>query len=166
VLITPEYAELNRQMHESRAYGVEGQKWVHVIKQMVEAYDTQDILDYGSGKCSLEKALGYPIHNYDPAIPGLEATPEPADIVVCGDVLEHIEPECLEAVLIDLRRCTKKVMFAIIATTPAIKALPDGTNPHRIIKPWEWWIMRMHDRFRMTNFSDYGKRFMYIAEPR
>jgi 2-polyprenyl-3-methyl-5-hydroxy-6-metoxy-1,4-benzoquinol methylase len=81
----------------------------------------------------------------------MDAAPEPHDIVACTDVLEHIEPDCLDDVLKDIRRCTKKVAFLLIATRPAIKVLADGRNAHLIQQPYTWWRtshrgMRLQDQ--------------------
>lgn len=153
-------------MHERPEFGVEGQKYAGVTRKLSEELRTRDILDYGCGKCSLEAALGFPIRNYDPCIPGLDDRPQPASIVTCTDVLEHIEPECLDAVLADLGALTLQVCMLVIATKPAGKLLPDGTNPHRIVEQWEWWLPRLANHWRMVNFSDMGKRFMYIGRRR
>jgi hypothetical protein len=167
LLISQEYIEQNRLMHEQTPnYGVLGQRFAGVVRDMARAYGTQDVLDYGCGKCTMERALQWPIKNYDPCIPGLDAKPDPADIVVCTDVLEHIEPDCIDAVLDDLLRCTKRVFFCTVATVPAGRTLPDGSNTHKIVAPWEWWLHKMNDRWRMTNFQDHAKRFLFIGEPR
>src|SRR5689334_20409854 len=106
-LISPEYRELQKQMHrEKYEYGTSGKANPKVIKALIQPGDT--VLDYGCGKRTLEQAMDYPIINYDPAIPGCDSIPDPADIVYCGDVLEHIEPDKLDAVLADLVRVTKR----------------------------------------------------------
>lgn len=166
MLISSEYAELNRRMHERPEYGISGTKYVEVVRQMAKAYNTASILDYGCGKRTMEQGLGFPIANYDPAISGLEARPEPADIVVCTDVLEHIEPEFVSEVLDDIQRCTRRALLATVAVVPAAKLLPDGTNPHRSIHPWEWWFRQLDWRWRMTNFADHKSMFLFIGEPR
>ena len=165
MLISKEYAEINRRMHERPEYGVMGQTYAHIVSGLANQYRTASILDYGCGKRTLEKALGFPIWNCDPAIDGLDDTPAPRDIVACTDVLEHIEPECLDAVLDDMRRCTLRVMMSAITVVPAKKLLPDGTNPHKICEPWEWWHERLSKRWRLTNFLDMTKRFVWIGTP-
>lgn len=165
LLISKEYAEINRQMHSRPEYGVMGQEYAHIVEGLAKQYRTASILDYGCGKRTLERALGFPIWNYDPAIEGLDESPKPRDIVTCTDVLEHIEPECLDSVLDDMRRCTLKVLMSVITVVPARKLLPDGTNPHKICEPWEWWHERLNRRWRMTHFADMSKRFVWIGTP-
>lgn len=128
-------------------YGISGHRWAHLV--MAYLPFTKDILDYGCGKRTLEKQLGFPIQNYDPGIPECDVTPVPADIVVCGDVLEHIEPDCLDDVLDDIARLTKKVSILIIATFPARKHFPDGRNLHLIVESPEWWKGKLKEHFRV-----------------
>jgi hypothetical protein len=153
VLITAEYAELNRQLYTVEPeYGTSGKTWAKYIRGLA-AYNPRSILDYGCGRRTLEQALGFPIRNYDPCIKGFEDPPEPEDMVVCTDVLEHIEPECLDAVLDDLQRVTRKTGFFVIATRRARKTLADGRNAHLIVQPAEWWIPKLWERFTVTGFS-------------
>ena len=103
----------------------------------------ESAVDYGCGKGLLKKNLRIACTNYDPAVPEFSALPHPADLVVCTDVLEHIEPERLDSVLTHLRQLGRKGLYAVIATRPdSSKLLADGTNPHKIIKTARWW----HDR--------------------
>ena len=66
------------------------------------------MLDYGAGKGrlgeALRKMLPNPpvIHCYDPAAPEWAGEPAPCEMVVCIDVLEHVEPGYLDPVLDDL----------------------------------------------------------------
>jgi hypothetical protein len=164
VLITDGYKELNQRLHEQRAdYGVSGQKYAPRVLELSQVLSTRDILDYGCGKRTLEKALGFEIRNYDPCIPGLDDPPAPAQLVVCTDVLEHIEPECLDDVLDDLRRCTTHSGFFAIATRPAKKFLADGRNAHLIQQDARWWLDRLWARFRISDFRDIGSEFHVVV---
>ncbi|NIV37196.1 MAG: hypothetical protein GWN58_49560, partial [Anaerolineae bacterium] len=137
MLITDAYRELNTRLHESNPnYGTSGHKWAKHIGSLAGALETNEILDYGCGKQTLANALPqFTVHGYDPAIEGLDEPPEPHDLVVCGDVLEHIEPECLDDVLDDLKRVTRGTLFLVVATRPASKTLADGRNAHLIVEP-------------------------------
>ena len=113
------------------------------------APDGRTLLDYGAGKGTLALAMpDVPVRNYDPVT--FPDDPDPADFVACLDVLEHIEPECLKAVLWHLRSKVLKAGFLTIATRPAKKILPDGRNAHLIIKPAEWWLLRFRKRFALV----------------
>ena len=129
VTISKEYAAMNKQLHEQNPnYGISGAKRASTILKLSESMETKSILDYGCGKGLLAKSLPFPIWEYDPAIPGKDSPPRPADLVVCTDVLEHVEPELLDNVLQDIARCTVKTAYLIVATFPAQKTLPDGSR--------------------------------------
>jgi len=166
VKITPGYRELNRTLHERPDYGVSGESYVQFVVGACRKVGSRDVLDYGCGKRTLEKALGFAIHNYDPAIEGLDAPPAPADVVVCTDVLEHIEPDCLDDVLDDLKRVTRRVGLFIIATRPASKTLPDGRNAHLIQQPEAWWIERLRARFEVVYIKRMPEMFLAVVEPK
>jgi hypothetical protein len=157
MLISDAYREQNRQLHEQRDdYGRSGGEWATYIDRLIkeEGYDT--VLDWGCGKGALGAKLaerGRTIAEYDPAIPGKEATPEPADLVICTDVLEHIEREHIGAVIRELRRLTKRKLFFNIATRPATKELPDGRNAHLIIQPPHWWKERLEREFDVLTYE-------------
>ena len=127
MLITPEYAELNRQhLQESKTFGTGAALHVEQLRDLANILGTQDILDYGCGQSRMKQLLGWPIKEYDPCVPGKTDPPEPAEIVFCSSVLEHVEPHCLDAVLQDLRRCVKRCGFFIVPHNPALDNLPDG----------------------------------------
>jgi len=110
--------------------------------------DAKSILDYGCGECTLRpaiKKLGFKgfIGEYDPARFGKEAPPKPADLVVCTDVMEHVEPELIDNVLRHVRGLTGKGCFMVVATRPANKILPNGENAHLSIQPADWWLARI-----------------------
>ena len=154
MLISEAYREQNQQLHESEeAYGTKGHHYAKRILHYCAAAETQDVLDYGCGKQTLQKRLPFPIKHYDPCIPGLDTPPEPADILVCTDVLEHIEPDCLDSVLDDIRRLTRVCAFLTVDTRPARKFLPDGRNAHLIQEPAEWWFPKLYSRFEVVQIS-------------
>jgi hypothetical protein len=149
-LISPAYLELQRQLHAApRGYGAKGAKWRDVVEMIVMATQSSSVLDYGCGQGSLALALRAKlppvirVDEYDPAIAGKNGPPSFADLVVCTDVLEHIEPERLDAVLEHLRLLARKAVFVVIATRPASKTLADGRNAHLIIEDGDWWAARV-----------------------
>ena len=156
MLISPEYVALNEELHRRKpSYGTNNTKdYIHIVRQLMEFLGTKDILDYGCGKGDLARFLDFPIKEYDPAIPEKSAIPEPADIVVCTDVLEHVESECLDDVLSDLRRCVKRVGLFIIPTHPSSKFLADGRNAHLIQKGKTWWEERISAFFTIHTVKE------------
>lgn len=154
MLISEEYRSQNRKLHRHReAYGRSGGGWAKAVIGLTEHFDTKDVLDYGCGKGELAKKLPIPVREYDPAIDGKDVLPEPADIVVCTDVLEHIEPEYLEAVLDHLQSLVRVCGFFTIATRKAKKILPDGRNAHLIVQPADWWLGHLQHRFKVVRWD-------------
>ena len=136
---TEEYKALQLQLHAAGGYGTSGHKHAQRIAQLARQLETREVLDYGCGQHTLSKAMPFKINEYDPFLPGYDAEPEPHDLVVCSDVLEHIEPLFLAEVLHHLFDITKKVLFVDVACRPAKKVLADGRNAHLIQwSPTEW----------------------------
>lgn len=161
MLISENYRQLNQQKHESSiAYGTSGQCYANIAQALMDDLCTTSLLDYGCGKRTLETALGISISNYDPCLPGLDKSPSPHDIVICTDVLEHIEPECLTDVLHDLRRVTKKAGFLLVDTEPANKHLADGRNAHLIQEDFLWWKERIEAAgFTIRHTQEFDRKF-------
>lgn len=166
-VISASYRDLNRQLHQSNvAYGVGGGKHAKVVTNLIEKCGIKSVLDYGCGKGYLAKAIPFPIWEYDPAIPGKDESPRPADLVVCTDVLEHIEPDHLGAVLNDLKRVTKTVGYFTIHTGPARKTLPDGRNTHLIQQPKAWWHRTLKKKFAVAQIIEKGLELHVIVAPK
>lgn len=166
-LISVEYRKLNEELHKSNlAYGVGGGKHADAVLAMAEKMVKPSILDYGAGKGYLAKALPMPIWEYDPAIPGKDESPRPADLVVCTDVLEHIEPDKLRYVLDDIRRCTKQFAYLTINTAPAQKTLADGRNAHLIQKDAKWWKSKLEKFFVVQRLWQVGSEIYVAATPK
>jgi uncharacterized Rossmann fold enzyme len=166
-LISAEMVDLNRRLHETNvAYGIGGAKHAPVVRQLVTATKADSVLDYGCGKGRLAAALPFPIWEYDPAIPEKAESPRPADLVVCTDVLEHIEPERLVLVLDDLRRCVRKVGYFVIHTGPAAKTLADGRNAHLIQKGEGWWRTRLSLFFTVAKVIRKGMELHVVVSPK
>lgn len=164
MLISPEYVQLNRELHETTtAYGKSSGKFVEPIIQLASKYDCADILDYGCGKGLLKQGIGSKVREYDPAMGKLDKSP--ADLVVCTDVMEHIEPEFLDEVLDDLMALTKKVAFITVCHREAGKFLSDGRNAHLIIQPPAWWLPKFMDRFNLVKYDTLPKKtFLLVLE--
>jgi hypothetical protein len=146
-LISPGYRETQRVMHQDpRGYGEHGDHWAPTVIDLARRFGAFSILDYGAGQGSLGKALrmaGLHCRDYDPAVPGWDQPPGFADLVVSTDVLEHIEPDRLDAVLAHIRGLARKAVFLVISTRPAQKRLPNGNNAHLIIEGKQWWRARV-----------------------
>lgn len=148
-LISPKYVVMQRLLHgQPRGYGGRGDKWVDVVVALIVEHGATSVLDYGAGQGSLKRAVmavdrpGLRFDEYDPAIPGKDGMPTFADLVVSSDVLEHIEPDRLDAVLGHLRALARKAVFVVVSLKDSNKVLADGRNAHLIIRPAKWWLKR------------------------
>ena len=166
--ISPEYREMNRRLHQDMPeYGANGHRSAGVVAGIAEQIGTREVLDYGCGKGTLGvtlRARSFAVREFDPAIAGKDTPPEPADLVYCGDVAEHIEPEYLEAFLEDLRRVTRSVLILTVATRPAKKTLADGRNAHLIQEPLAWWLPLLTARFDMRQVVAIPSEFAFIGK--
>lgn len=149
-LASPAYVDLQRELHaRPKGYGGKGDKWAPAVVDLVAEYGATSVLDYGAGRGMLAVALrqdlkGFVrISEYDPAVQSKSAMPSFADLVVCSDVLEHVEPEKLETVLAFLKILARKAVFVVIATRASNKTMADGRNAHLILEQDEWWKARL-----------------------
>lgn len=148
--ISDEYVQLNATVHQQRkGYGNSANRFAKDIGAVLCKFHTMSFLDYGCGKESLHRCLSkdYPYliqrakyGAYDPAMPHRSVKPEEQyDMVVSTDVLEHIEPEYLEAVLEEIKGYAKKAVYFNICMKLSGDILPDGRNAHLIVKDAVWW---------------------------
>jgi len=147
--ISDDYLELNRHLHaQPRKYGQSGRKHVNEVLAVVNLLGIGEILDYGCGQGTFKEAMDqqmWPgaILEYDPAVPGKDELPPSVPLVVCTDVLEHVEPDKLDAVLDHLHSLSEQLTFLAISTVPSSKSLRDGRNAHLIVKRPSWWAEQL-----------------------
>lgn len=144
LMFTADYAAEQRRIHETQAaYGSRGFNWAFMVAGIAQLEMCKTVLDYGCGKGTIGKSFREAglniVTDYDPAIKGKDALAKPADLTVCVDVMEHIEPDCLDAVIADLARVTRKILFVAISTIPSKRTMSDGRNTHLIVQGDEWW---------------------------
>jgi len=113
------------------------------------SWNVKTALDYGCGKGAILAHLKdlYPDTQwvgYDPAVSMFAVQLKNTfDCVFCNDVLEHIEPHYLDAVLSDIFRLAERNVWLRIDTKPARKKLIDGRNAHLIIENKDWWDKKL-----------------------
>jgi hypothetical protein len=156
-MISPEYLAEQQKLHENPKYGISSVLFAPIVAQLLRDNRWESVHDYGAGKQRLRETLeqlgvAVAYSAYDPVFPEY-GSPQPADLVCCIDVLEHIEPDHLDAVLDDLQRIVTNVGFLTIHTGPAKKVLSDGRNAHLIQKPASWWLPRLCERFEVIHLT-------------
>ena len=169
--ISPEYLALQRELHKNPNYGLSSVKYAPIVKSLMEHHGISSLSDYGAGKRRLPEALraqglsGFAYFPYDPAFPEY-GPPKPADLVCCIEVLEHIEPHYLNAVLLDLKSITRSIGIFTIATGPARKVMADGRNAHLIQRPSSWWLPKLCEHFEIAHLNRTDLGFWVLTEPR
>ncbi len=153
ILLTgnPELIEQYRHLHATSVYGDTSLKSLRFVRAEIVLLHPRSILDYGCGQSQLIDSLrlGYPaeLMRYDPAIPRWAKKPDKVvDLLICIDVLEHIEEADLDAVLADMAGLCHNALI-IIDTKPAVAILPDGRNAHVTVRPHAWWRRRLSKHF-------------------
>lgn len=155
-LISAAYLAEMEALHAApRGFGAKGFKWEDMVASLFISYRCASILDYGAGQGSLQAALNargvaWKVQSYDPAVEKFSADPAPADLVVCADVLEHVEGEKLGAVIDHLANLTRTALFVVVGLTPTAKTLSDGRQAHISLHPPTWWRAALGRRFRQT----------------
>ena len=149
-------------------YGTSGAKWAGLANDLAVKTESRTLLDYGCGRGTLKAELlklnpPYDIIEYDPAFPGKQNKPIRSDIVVCGDVMEHVEPEFINDVLSDIHNISRIGVLFVISTKPAVKHLPDGRNAHLIVERPGWWLEKLFPRWEMKSFNNFGPGFVFVG---
>lgn len=168
MLISQEYKKLNHDKHlTSERFGTQGFKHIGPVSWIMSEYGVKTVLDYGCGKASLKFSFPEDVQQnitcYDPCIDEHAARPEPVELVVCTDVLEHVEPECIEDVLSDIASLSTHYVYFNISTIEANKHLPDGRNAHLNVHPWQWWVEKLRAHFVMTEGELFPHMFSVIC---
>ncbi len=142
-VISPEHRAEQMILHaRPGGFGGKGRRYADTVEYILRCVGGYSVLDYGCGQGSLACELrlrGVECREFDPGIGGKDALPSFADVVVCSDVLEHVEMEKLPNVLRHLADLARKAIFVVVALEETAKHLTDGRNAHVIIRPAPWW---------------------------
>jgi hypothetical protein len=168
-LTTPGYRAQLAQLHAKQRWGADGWKHTEAVRHLHATWQPKTVLDYGCGENKLAESLSaeFRISGYDPGIPDRAKMPKPCDMVVCTDVLEHVEPAKLDAVLDHIWRLTSRVAYFVIDVKPANAILPDGRNAHLSLHEPQWWISKLMAigwKLDATEINVSGKSVALIAE--
>ena len=130
-----------------------------LIQRVALINNCKSVLDYGGGKgfqytdkvifIDIDTGKTYKgLHNllgaetafvFDPSSSNLKNKPDPEDLVICTDVLEHIYENDLPWVLHEIFSSAKKTVFLTIACYLDRKKLPNGLPCHITVKEPNWW---------------------------
>lgn len=126
------------------------------IEAIIEDYGIETILDYGCGK-----AKYHPSHwnatKYDPGVSEFSEKPTSRhDLIICTDVLEHVEEEYIDEVLQEIFQNANKFVYFCIGVHPAEEILPDGRNAHVLLKTVAWWKERLARYKTVDYYTTWG----------
>jgi len=125
-------------------WGTSARKHKANVERLIEAIGARTLIDYGCGKGELFKTIrpntSIQVIEYDPGIEGKDTRPAGSyDLLVCLDVMEHIEPDHLNEVMEHFKDLIGKFGFFVISNRYAKAVLPDGRNAHLIVENPVWW---------------------------
>lgn len=166
--ISEQYRSQQKELHQNKKYGAASLSFAPLVVDIMERTGFRSVSDYGAGKCRLRDALSQKIskfdyYPFDPAFPEYGA-PQPAELVTCIDVLEHIEPDYLDTVIKELASITNAVGFISIHTGPAKKFLSDGRNAHLIQQPACWWLEKLIPSFDIIQIMPVKRGFWVLVQ--
>lgn len=149
-LVSDEYKAVLVAKHSQGPWGTDGRRHAQFLEAYARNIGAEDILDYGCGAGMLKAALDPPtgsrlikVYEYDPGVAGKDELPKPAGLIVCTDVLEHVEPDKIDHVLSHICTLAKQGAYITISLRSAAHTLPDGRNAHLIVENSEWWLKKL-----------------------
>jgi hypothetical protein len=129
-----------------------------MVSEIVNRLQVTELLDYWCGRAwlvqNLKLAQQCKIQCYDPAMPGFSGEALPMQMVACVDVLQDVEPECIDAVLDDLQRVTSVVGYISIL---------QGEREPLINQDKAWWLDRIMTRFDLQTLQCTPSGFFMIV---
>lgn len=153
------YRHVLRSTHAMhKGWGGAGRSHAGEIIQFAGLLGARTVLDYGCGRATLKpklKELGstLQVFEFDPGVIGKDGMPEPADLLVSTDVLEHVEPDRVDQVLDHMQSLSILGAFHVIALSKAKTILSDGRNAHLSLQKPVWWMQKFNERFKYVRFD-------------
>jgi len=152
-LATSHYRDILKLTHQKyveagKPWGQSAYRFFDEILAFYKQLGANTLLDYGCGQQTLQAMMGKQtplirVTGYDPGIEGRGALPKPADLVVCTEVLEHVEFNCLNKVLGHINSLALRGAYLTIACSESGEVLSDGRNAHLTIESPAWWLQKM-----------------------
>jgi hypothetical protein len=162
MLISTEYRKLNEQLHcDMPSWGSDhADTWMGpFLRGFIR------VLDYGAGKGNFH-IQGIDFRRYDPAVPEYAADPEVTDVVICNKVMEHVEPECVDAVLDHIRLLARQLVIFKVSTFESKILMADGSSPHRVVMPAAWWLGKLLERWDLLHAQRTQKGLRFVGTVR
>lgn len=157
-LITEPYRKSRELRHLDPEHGIERAQHAPMVSEIINRMRVTELLDYWCGRAVLVQNLRVmhelKIQCYDPSMPGFSGDAIPMQMVACVDVLQDVEPECIDAVLDDLVRVTGVVGYFSIRV--------DEEKP-LIEQDKAWWLDKIMTRFDLHTMQCTPSGFFLIV---
>lgn len=162
-----------RRLHAMpEGYGGKGMRHRETVRLLLKETDSASALDYGCGQGTLWGARfsgpndpNWQLQNYDPAVDKFSDPPRRADLVVCTDVMEHVERARVAIVIDHLWLLTQKALFVVVALTDTSKRLSDGRSAHVVLERAEWWADAFGRQFTPYAWPEFARPISIPAGP-
>lgn len=172
-LLTPEYKQQLQLKHATSPWGGGGWTWIPDVARLIVKHKLRSpsVLEYGSGRRTFARTMEWAmphvrVYEYDPGVPELDRLPDSDlqfDLVLCTDVMEHVEEQFVVPTLNRLFHYTRHAAIFNIACNPAKSLLPDGRNAHITVKPSAWWRERIERLWPDIEVRNDHKNFTLYA---
>ena len=128
---------------------------VHRMRDgLAPQFSTTELQGPACGTSSIRTSENMSVDGYDPAVKKWSSNLTPCDILLCLDVLEHVEVNTINSVIEDISSMTRHFCYIVIDLQPAVKKLSNGRNAHILLAPVDWWVSRFSQTFAcLTTFS-------------
>jgi hypothetical protein len=151
-LWTQDYNELHKDFPENWKIFSRKNQYNFIMKNgstkniefFCSQYKIKSIIDYGCGFPGnhFKSTPEISIYNYDPFIEEYSIRPtEPADMVICYNVLNIIEPDCFDDVLDDINDLTNKIFLCNIRI------------PGHWLNNYEYFVDKISYKFKTKRIS-------------
>jgi len=149
-LISQAYLKEMEYQHNTSDWGIAGLSNVPNIIDLANRINAKNILDYGSGCGKTANELrknNFTVLEYEPGIESKRKNLKlinnlnfKTDLIICTDVLEHVERKKLINVLTHLKSINCMYYYVTIGKGPANRILSNGANAHLIQEDEHWWF--------------------------
>lgn len=153
-MISPNYLKTLQHEHQQHPWGYWGYEMAPEIRKHCDSQGITTVLDYGCGSShgirEWAKQYSWPValSEYDPAVLGYDLKPKAAELVVCIDVMEHVEEQFVERVLDHIQDLSQRQAWFRISLAPAQRTLKlTGQNAHITLHTHTWWLTKLQERF-------------------
>lgn len=126
-----------------------------IVSELINNNKFSSVLEYGAHNTDLVTSLvldhEITLRCFDPAITQFTRRPEPAQMLVCIDFIEKVEPNFLENTLKDIASLTEQLALFVIQCGPAQNEYSDGRDINLIQDPLSLWLNRILDHFELDH---------------